>query len=82
VADYEEFTSTAEDTSASNGRRGRRRGIDVFGLIAGLAALLVSAHVLTDGAFPPEGLSGRWVLVGAVGLIGVGMLLASLRRKS
>lgn len=76
MAEYEESTSTTEDV-----RRPSRHRIDMFGLLVGLAALLVSANILTDGAFPPEGLSGKWVLVGAAGLIGVVMLLASLRRK-
>jgi fatty acid desaturase len=64
-------------------QRPRRRGVEVFTLVLGLATLLVSGYVLTDGAawtwlprFDP-----RWVLAGGAVLVGVLMLGASMRRK-
>jgi hypothetical protein len=59
--------------------RPRRPGVDVFTLIVGVATLLVSAYVLTDGAswLPPFDL--RWALAGGTVLAGILMLGASLR---
>jgi hypothetical protein len=59
-------------------QRPRRRGVDVFTMIAGVATLLVSAYVLTDGAswLPPFDL--RWVFAGGAVLVGILMLGASL----
>lgn len=57
----------------------RRRGPDVFTLIAGVAALFVSAYILTDGAAWLPSVDPRWALAGGALLIGVLLLLASLR---
>ncbi|HKS49441.1 MAG TPA: hypothetical protein VJT49_30895 [Amycolatopsis sp.] len=61
-------------------QRPRRRGADVFTLILGLATLLVSGYVLTDGAIWLPHVDLRWVLAGGGVLVGVLMLGASLRR--
>jgi hypothetical protein len=54
--------------------------IDGFTLLAGIATLLVSAYVLSDGAnWLPE-MNLRWVLAGGAVVVGVLMLAASLRR--
>ncbi|PXY17231.1 hypothetical protein DI005_30705 [Prauserella sp. PE36] len=57
----------------------RRPGVDLFTLLAGIATLLVSAYVLSDGHnwFPTVDL--RWVLAGGAVLVGTLMLIASMR---
>ncbi|WP_158881119.1 hypothetical protein [Amycolatopsis anabasis] len=57
----------------------RRRGVDVFTLIVGIATLLVSAYVLSDGASWLPSFDLRWVLAGGAVLVGVLMLGASMR---
>lgn len=57
----------------------RRRGVDVFTLILGIATLLVSGYVLSDGAGWLPSFDLRWVLAGGAMLIGVLMLGASMR---
>jgi fatty acid desaturase len=54
-----------------------KRGIDAFTLIAGLATLLISGYVLTDGASWMPAFEMRWVLAGGAVLIGVLMLAGS-----
>ncbi|MDD7917841.1 hypothetical protein [Actinomycetospora callitridis] len=57
----------------------RRPGPDPLGLVAGLAAILVAVLALTGTI---ASVDPRWVLaLGAVG-IGLGVLLATLRRRS
>lgn len=52
---------------------------DVLTLLAGLGTLLVSAFVLTDGAFWLPELNFTWVLAGGALLVGVLLLGSSLR---
>lgn len=59
--------------------RPKKRGIDAFTLIAGLATLLISGYVLSDGASWMPTFDIRWVLAGGAVLIGVLMLAASFR---
>lgn len=59
----------------------RRRRVDVFTLILGVATLLMSAYVLTDGRSWLPDLDLRWVLAGGAVLVGALMLGASARRK-
>lgn len=56
-----------------------RRMPDPFALVAGLATLGVSAYLLTDGATWLPALDARWALAGGALLVGVLMLLASVR---
>ncbi|MFD2421496.1 hypothetical protein [Amycolatopsis pigmentata] len=63
------------------GRRPQRRGVDPFTLLLGVATLLVSAYVLTDGAHWLPSFDLRWVLAGGAVLVGVLMLGASMRRR-
>jgi hypothetical protein len=63
------------------GRRPERRGLDVFTLLLGLATLLVSGYVLTDGAHWLPSFDLRWALAGGAVLVGVLMLAASMRRR-
>jgi fatty acid desaturase len=57
----------------------RKRGLDVFTLIIGLATLLVSAYALTDGVSWMPTFDLRWILAGGAVLVGVMMLAASFR---
>ncbi|GAA3807490.1 MULTISPECIES: hypothetical protein [Amycolatopsis] len=57
----------------------RRRGVDVVTLILGIATLLVSAYVLSDGASWLPSFDLKWVLAGGAVLVGVLMLGASMR---
>ncbi|MEW2499274.1 hypothetical protein AB0878_02185 [Amycolatopsis sp. NPDC047767] len=59
----------------------RRRGVDVITLIVGLATLLVSGYVLSDGASWLPTFDFRWVVAGGAVFIGVLLLAASSRRK-
>lgn len=63
------------------GQRPGRRRVDVFTLVLGLATLLVSGYVLSDGAGWLPSFDLRWVLAGGAVLVGVLMLGASMRRK-
>lgn len=63
------------------GQRPQRRGVDVFTLLLGVATLLVSAYVLTDGAHWLPSFDLRWVLAGGAILVGALMLGASMRRQ-
>ncbi|EHY90165.1 hypothetical protein ACWGRK_00385 [Saccharomonospora azurea] len=67
----------------SDERKGASRTTDLVTLLAGIATLLVSAYVLSDANtwFPHVDL--RWALGGGAALVGVLMLVASMRpRKS
>lgn len=59
----------------------QRRRVNVFTLLFGVATLLVSAYVLSDGATWLPGLDLRWILAGGAILVGTLMLGASMRRK-
>lgn len=73
MADYDyDYDETTE-------RRPRRRGIDIFTLLIGIATLFASAYTLSDGATWLPGLDLRWLLAGGAILFGVLMLGASLR---
>jgi hypothetical protein len=62
-------------------REVQRRGPDLFTLLAGIATLLVSAYVLTDGALWVPSLDPRWLLAGGALVVGLIMLVASMRGK-
>jgi hypothetical protein len=57
----------------------RRRGVDVFTLILGIATLLVSGYVLSDGAGWLPSFDVKWVLAGGAVFVGILMLGASMR---
>lgn len=56
-----------------------RRRLDPVALIAGIGTLLVAAYVLTDGAIWFPSVDPRWLLAGGALVIGLIMLVASLR---
>ncbi|NIJ14142.1 hypothetical protein FHU38_004486 [Saccharomonospora amisosensis] len=57
---------------------GRRR-VDIVTLLSGIATLLVSAYVLSDGATWLPEMDLRWVLAGGAVLVGTLLLAASMR---
>ncbi len=58
-----------------------KRGVDVVGLVFGVAALVASAYMLSNGASWPDFLDLRWVLAGGAMVIGLGLLAGSARRR-
>jgi hypothetical protein len=53
----------------------------VLTLLAGVATLLVSTYVLTDGRVWVPSLDPRWLLAGGALLVGLFMLIASMRGR-
>ena len=58
-----------------------KRGVDVVGLVFGVAALVAAAYTLSDGAAWPGFLDLRWALAGGAMVIGIGLLAGSVRRR-
>jgi hypothetical protein len=77
VADRNSDRNSDRDTE----RDVRRRGPDLLTLLAGIATLLVSSYVLTDGEIWIPSLDPRWLLAGGALLVGVFMLVASVRGR-
>ncbi|WIV58690.1 hypothetical protein [Amycolatopsis nalaikhensis] len=59
----------------------RRGGLDVFTLIVGIATLLVSAYVLSDGASWLPRFDFRWVVAGGAVFVGLMLLGASFGKR-
>jgi hypothetical protein len=59
----------------------KRRGLDVITLIIGIATLLVSAYVLSDGASWLPHFDFRWIMAGGAVFVGVLLLAASMRKS-
>ncbi|MGH3878209.1 MAG: hypothetical protein ACRDSK_14355 [Actinophytocola sp.] len=57
----------------------RRRWPDVFTLIMGLATLVASGYVLSDGRLWLPTVDPRWLVTGGALLVGVLLLASSLR---
>jgi len=68
------YDNTAETQPA-------KRGVDVFTLIVGIATLLVSAYVLSDGASWLPQFDFRWVIAGGAVFVGLLLLGASFGGK-
>jgi len=58
-----------------------KRSVDVFALIVGIATLLVSAYVLSDGASWLPSFDFRWVIAGGAVFVGLLLLAASFGGK-
>ncbi|UOZ09748.1 hypothetical protein [Amycolatopsis sp. WQ 127309] len=58
-----------------------RRGVDFFTLIVGVATLLISAYVLSDGASWLPHFDFRWVIAGGAVFVGLMLLAASFGGK-
>jgi hypothetical protein len=56
-----------------------KRFPDLLALLGGIGTLLVSAYVLTDGAFHVP--NPTWLLAGGALLVGILLLASSLRGK-
>jgi hypothetical protein len=61
--------------------RPAKRGVDVFTLIVGIATLLVSAYVLSDGASWLPQFDFRWIIAGGAVFVGLLLLGASFGGK-
>ncbi len=72
--DYDNYDSSQSAQPA-------KRGVDVFTLIVGVATLLVSAYVLSDGSSWLPRFDFRWVMAGGAIFVGVLLLGASLRKS-
>ncbi|ATY09468.1 hypothetical protein CU254_02480 [Amycolatopsis sp. AA4] len=59
----------------------RRRGVDWITLIVGVATLLVSGYVLTDGSSWLPTFDFRWIIAGGAVFCGILMLGASFRNR-
>jgi hypothetical protein len=60
----------------------RRRGVDVFTLLVGALALAMSvSSFLGEAVFTAPGFDPRWLLAGGAALLGVLLLVGSLRRN-
>ena len=66
---------------AEQDREAQRQGPDGLTLVAGIATLLVSAFVLTDGALWIPSLDPRWLLAGGALVVGLFLLMLSLRGR-
>lgn len=58
-----------------------RRSVDFFTLIVGVATLLISAYVLSDGASWLPHFDFRWVIAGGAVFVGLMLLGASFGGK-
>lgn len=59
----------------------RRRWPDVITLLFGLATLVVSGYVLSDGNLWLPSVDPRWLITGSALLVGILLLASSIRRK-
>jgi hypothetical protein len=60
-------------------RQVERRRPDLITLLVGVATLVVSAYVLTDGALWVPSIDPRWLLAGGALVVGLFLLVASVR---
>ncbi|MGH3518108.1 MAG: hypothetical protein ACRDQ7_11965 [Haloechinothrix sp.] len=61
---------------------GRGRGVDLIALLAGIATLMVSSYLLSDGPSWWPDVDPRWLLAGGALIVGIVLLGSSLRRSS
>ena len=61
--------------------RDERRGIDPLTMLFGIGALLVSGTALTNGSGLLPGVDPRWLLAAGAVLVGVLLLVGTLRRS-
>lgn len=62
-------------------QRESRPGLDPLALILGILAVLVAGYAFTGGAMTLPAGSWRWLLAGIAALVGLGLLLSSLRKR-
>jgi hypothetical protein len=63
-------------------RTTERKRPDLLTLFAGIATLLMSAYVLTDGRTWLPAFDPRWLLAGGAVLVGLLLLGSSVRRRN
>lgn len=71
----------AYDNAAETPPVAKRGGLDVFTLIVGVATLLISAYVLSDGASWLPEFDFRWVVAGGAVFVGLMLLGASFGKR-
>ena len=69
------------DYDTTETQRPARRGVDFFTLIFGVATLLISAYVLSDGASWLPRFDLRWAVAGGAVFVGLMLLGASFGNK-
>ncbi|KFU83103.1 hypothetical protein SAMN04489729_4053 [Amycolatopsis lurida] len=69
------------DSTQTQSSQPAKRGVDAITLFVGIATLLVSAYVLSDGASWLPQFDFRWVMAGGAIFVGVLLLAASLRKS-
>ncbi|AIG79966.1 MULTISPECIES: hypothetical protein [Amycolatopsis] len=74
--DYDNYDSTQTQAAQP-----AKRGVDVITLIVGIATLLVSGYVLSDGSTWLPQFDFRWIMAGGAIFVGVLLLAASLRKS-
>jgi hypothetical protein len=62
-------------------REVEKRGPDLLTLIVGVATLIVSAYVLTDGNLWVPSVDPRWIIAGGALVVGLILLGSSLRGR-
>jgi hypothetical protein len=60
----------------------RKRRPDLLTMLAGIAALLMSAYILTDGRTWLPSFDPRWLLAGGAVLVGLLLFGSSIRRRN
>jgi hypothetical protein len=68
-----------DDDSTVRTERPVRRFPDPVAMIVGIATLVVSAYVLSDGAWDLPAVDPRWLIAGGALFVGLMLLGASLR---
>ncbi|MGD9985644.1 hypothetical protein [Pseudonocardia sp.] len=71
----------AEPTSTRPGAPARRRFPDLLCLVVGLLSLAVAGPALFGSSLTTLGFDARWLIAGAAVLLGLLMLVGSLRRS-
>jgi uncharacterized membrane protein HdeD (DUF308 family) len=79
VADQDPTHSWADDTETITETKRRRQGPDLLTLFAGLVALAMACMALANWVPSFPSLDPRWLLAGGAVLVGVLLLIASVR---
>ena len=76
---HTDIISTAETTDTA--RPGRRRGPDPLALVVGLATLAMAVFAFVGELPDLSGFDPRWLLAGGAALVGLVLLVGSLRGR-
>jgi hypothetical protein len=68
-----------DEKTRETGTESRRRFPDLFTLLMGLATLVASSYILTDGNIWLPRVDPRWLITGGALFVGVLLLASSLR---